>query len=294
VASTAAASLVGLADCCQPLFQLILSFALGRPQDLTGVLRLSTSVASAFEEGDANQYWSTFYERRWQAFHECLSFQHPDEDWRKAYSDTLAGTIRVLLEVFDRQKMPGFAMAAMSAEVRYDAAAGWEPGGGFVADYLSACEVTPEIIPYAEADRLRFCPPSARERLWPSDAGKSESLDGEAPPVAYPYRVLEGFEGLTVGKGVELQWKMQLGSPFGWWFGKLESLQKDEDGKLATAEITFSQFPAHVHWHRLQVRFGDSDLRFCAFGGYSGGIRAVSDEEEKRWMQFFPKQPVFV
>ena len=33
----------------------------------------------------------------------------------------------------------------------------------------------------------------------------------------YPYRVLEGLEGLEVGRNVELQWKMQEGSPFGWW-----------------------------------------------------------------------------
>lgn len=56
---------------------------------------------------------------------------------------------------------------------------------------------------------------------------------------SYPYRVLEGFSELRIGQGVELQWKMQFGSPFGWWFGHLEELHIDPDRKTALATVTF-------------------------------------------------------
>ena len=48
-------------------------------------------------------------------------------------------------------------------------------------------------------------------------------------PWALP-EVLEGIPELKVGQGVELQWKMQQGSPFGWWFGTVESLERDAGG----------------------------------------------------------------
>ena len=36
---------------------------------------------------------------------------------------------------------------------------------------------------------------------------------------------------MKAGQGVELQWKMQQGSPFGWWFGIVESLERDKAGR---------------------------------------------------------------
>mmetsp|Transcript_24196 Transcript_24196/g.38672 ORF Transcript_24196/g.38672 Transcript_24196/m.38672 type:complete len:410 (+) Transcript_24196:56-1285(+) len=111
----------------------------------------------------------------------------------------------------------------------------------------------------------------------------------EVDRTGYPYKVLEGFEGLVVGQHVELQWKMQKLSPFGWWFGKLESLHLEENGKTATAVLTFAHFPEHSGWHRLSVRFGDRKVRPCNFGGFSGGLRAVSNAEKDRWMRFLPQ-----
>jgi hypothetical protein len=100
---------------------------------------------------------------------------------------------------------------------------------------------------------------------------------------------LEGFEGLEIGRGVELQWKMQELSPFGWWFGQLESLQREPNAKTAIATITFAHFPENSRWYRLRLRFGDSKVRACSFGGFSGGIRPVSNAEKEQWMIFFPK-----
>jgi hypothetical protein len=111
----------------------------------------------------------------------------------------------------------------------------------------------------------------------------------EVDRTGYPYKVLHGFEGLVVGQNVELQWKMQELSPFGWWFGQLESLQRGPNSKTAIATITFAHFPEHSSWHRLRVRFGDAKVRSCSFGGFSGGIRPVSTAEKDRWMKFLPQ-----
>jgi hypothetical protein len=106
---------------------------------------------------------------------------------------------------------------------------------------------------------------------------------------AYPYKVLEGFETLEVGEHVELQWKMQEMSPFGWWFGQLESIQSEPNAKTAIATITFPHFPEYSSWYRLKVCFGDSRIRPCSFGGFTGGIRAVSQAERAHWMRFVPQ-----
>jgi len=46
-------------------------------------------------------------------------------------------------------------------------------------------------------------------------------------------QVLEGVPDLKIGQGLELQWKMQQGSPFGWWFGTVESVERDAGGARA-------------------------------------------------------------
>mmetsp|Transcript_120277 Transcript_120277/g.208781 ORF Transcript_120277/g.208781 Transcript_120277/m.208781 type:complete len:434 (-) Transcript_120277:68-1369(-) len=99
----------------------------------------------------------------------------------------------------------------------------------------------------------------------------------------YPYKVLEGIQDLQVGRPVELQWKLNEQSPFGWWYGNLESLRRDDDGRRATATLTFRHFPRCSRWYRLEVVFGDAEIRPCAFGGKTGGIRAVNEEDFKQW-----------
>jgi len=204
--------------------------------------------------------------------------------------------LECVLDVFDRQKKVGFAMAAMPAHIHYDAKV-----DSYEARYVSANSAStgmPEVIPLVEEHRLRFCPVSARSQLMP--AGPFSKRDGDAKlkrvkrtkDESYPYKVLEGVQGLAVGKGVELQWRMQRGSPFGWWYGQLESLKIDADGARAMAVIIFTHFPEDSSWYRLQVRFGGPEMVDCPFGGYTGGVRPVSDKEQKHWMRFFPQKPV--
>jgi hypothetical protein len=260
---------------------------------------ISNSWARALSHPQMNLCWREFFELKWAAFYDALIYQ-AIEDWRSAYLETATGRLEVTLEIFDREKKIGFAMSAMPARVQYKAS-----NDTFIARYISASPVRPEPIPCVESHRLRFCPASVRSDLRPGlveeahDDMHGGPLSPKSPKKAsssrheaYPYTVLEGTEGLVVGRGVELQWKMQENSPFGWWYGDLEALHYERDGKLATATLTFRHFPRTSPWYRLDVKFGDHEKRDCMFGGKTGGMRPVSDEEHLRWMKHFPTSPI--
>jgi len=312
-------SLTMLAECHQPLLVEIASYASDSAMDLANLTHLTSRLLSRQVAFAGNSLWGSVFAARWPALHESLDFRAA-QDWKENYRCTLSGKREYLLEVFDRERKLGFAMAAMAAKITYD-----NDMNCFVARYLSASEVLPESIPALEGHRLRFCPPSARAQLQPGTSDSHPASRWRASPAAlpfgharsgsnsllaavpisfqaagpeqgrsscYPYRVLEGHCDLVVGQGVELQWKMQFGSPFGWWYGHLEQLHRDPDGKLASATITFRHFPSTSRWYRLEVRFGDSDMRPCSFGGFTGGVRAATPGEHERWMRFLPRRPV--
>jgi hypothetical protein len=199
-------------------------------------------------------------------------------DWLSVYYHTLIGSCEFLVEVFNREKKMGFAMSCMSAKVSWD-----RSSNAYIAHYQSASQVLPEFIPFGESDRLRFCPASARSKLYPE-------LQPPEAPENYPYRILHGLGNLQVGGGCELQWKMQMGSPFGWWYGKVESIERISNA--ATVTMIFEHFPPTSRWYRLRVTVGDGVMRRCAIGGHHGGIRAVSKVEAQRWMMFRPKEAV--
>lgn len=283
------------AACYKPLVGEVIAYLVDSPLDLfTFVLAASKSFADLFED-DLNESWHELYRRRWPAFEECLAYAG-QYNWAHRFGETQAGYREFILEVFDREKRQGFAMAAMSAQVRYD-----EESSCYIAKYLSAGVVRPEHIPVTDSHRFRFCPPSARDKfrlkgnmespeaVFESASKAKEMVDDH---LRYPYRVLDGVGDLRVGEGVELQWKMQRGSPFGWWYGKLEAFERDQDGPLATATIIFLHFRPGSRWYRLTITFGDSQVRPCAFGGYTGGVRATTQEEAQHWQRFFPRETI--
>ncbi|CAE7547891.1 unnamed protein product [Symbiodinium natans] len=71
---------------------------------------------------------------------------------------------------------------------------------------------------------------------------------------------------------------------------QLERNYGEEDAAAVT--ITFRHFPANSRWYRLRVVVGDGVVRRCAIGGYHGGIRAVTPEEDKQWKLFFPSETI--
>jgi len=313
--------LMTIVECCSPLLEVIGGFLAETPLDVVRLFYMTSRCVAQQASFAMNTMWHDMYACRWRAFFEALRFQQR-EDWLDVYKDTLSGGVEFMLEVFDRQKKEGFAMSAMPARVHFD-----RDENSYVAWYISASEVPPEVIHASETHRLRFCPASVQEPLWrtvtnalpavselplerllktfkeracccrrrsPSpDLPRSRSSSQESTD-AYPYSVLEGIDGLKVGGAVELQWKMQEQSPFGWWYGQLEELQRDADGKLATATVIFPHFHSTSQWYRLAVRFGDQEVRDCMLGGKSGGLRPVPDGEKSQWMKHFPVIPIQV
>jgi len=281
-------NLMVLVECHQPLLLEIAGYLSDSVADLANFTCLASQLLSQQISFGGASLWESAFSARWPAFHECLAFQPARaqaQEWKDSYRETVSGKREYVLEVFDREKKLGFAMAAMVAEVTYD-----KDEDGFVASYLSASEVLPETIPADEGHRLRFCPASCRAQLRPQVSVEPDPTH-QGRPWCYMYRVLRGHQELSVGQGVELQWKMQLGSPFGWWYGHLEQLRRDPSGKLATATITFPHFLSTSRWYRLEVRFGDAEMRPCSFGGYTGGLRVASAAEREHWMRYFPKEP---
>lgn len=312
-ASTLTPNLLAMTECLQHLLGDVVGYLAHSPSDM---LRFCTQVCPAISlngEPAAATAWREMFERSWPACAECLKY-HNAQNYRSLYEEMVTGRMEFCLEVFDREKKRGFLMSAMPAVVHWEANRGAQ--GCYIAKYVSASKVPPEPIPFAEAHRLRFCPSSARGPLRPptfsptgspsvpaaippsppgtaaSEVFRNVCPDGRQP--LYPHRVLSGFENLVVGKPVELQWKMQFGSPFGWWYGHLDRLSRHRDGVTAIASISFAHFPTNSRWHRLEVRFGDDLVRSCAFGGYTGGLRQVADAEHDRWMRFFPKHEIAV
>mmetsp|Transcript_88030 Transcript_88030/g.174696 ORF Transcript_88030/g.174696 Transcript_88030/m.174696 type:complete len:369 (-) Transcript_88030:127-1233(-) len=268
--------------CVPSILFLIIDFVADMSLDAAQLSFLTANSIHAETFIMANCIWSTLYERRWPAFHDAISYSSQEEvmDWCAQYQETLVGKTTITLEVYHRERRQEFAMSVMPANVRFEAAS-----NAYVAEYISASKTHPEAIPAKDAHRLRFCPPCTRECLEPLVAARPQVQDKET--ASYPYRVLQGTEGLIPGQSVELQWKMQQGSPFGWWYATLEAITHETSGMQATATITFGHFPEHSRWHRLKVCFGDAEIRPCHFGGFTGGIRACSVADTKHWSQHF-------
>jgi len=205
-------------------------------------------------------------------------------DWRSLYRDTLDGQCECNLEVLEREKEEGSFSLTRVARVNYDMTC-----DSYVARYISDSKDAlpmPERIPHAEGARLRGSPHPSKAELGVA----TDKAEFRVSP-DHPHAVVEGTAGFSVGQRVELQWTLEAGSPFGWWFGVLEDLRHHEDGRCAIATITFQHFPTNSRWYRLSFVFGDTEVRPCAFGGFTGGIRAASEADEVRWRTFFRGSP---
>jgi len=283
VAMPSQPSFTDVVECVPPILFLIFDFIADVSLDAAHLSFLTANSILAETCIMANCIWNTLYERRWPAFHDTLSYNNQAEvtDWCAQYQETFVGKTKITLEVYHRERRQEFAMSAMPANVRFEAAM-----NAYIAEYISASKTRPEAIPAKDAYRLRFCPPCTRDCLKPPLAAQPQVQGNET--ASYPHRVLQGTEELIPRQSVELQWKMQQGSPFGWWYATLEAITHETSAMQATATITFGHFPKHSRWHRLEVRFGDCEIRPCHFGSFTGGIRACSVAETQHWSQHFP------
>jgi len=276
---------VGMIMECMPfLLSNIGVYLADDARDVAHFIKLdrSTSALNADDE-----FWQDICCLKWPAFYECLCFKGANK-WQSLCKEAWAGRLECTLEVYNKKFCEGTPMVAIPARIRYDARC-----KAYIAHKMIAKRAPPERIPEAEQHRMRFCPFSVRQRLEPntmqlcpmSETGMGATADSKA----YPYRVLEGICGLKVGEEVELQWKVQQEAPFVWRHAHLEALQKGHDGEH-TAILVFKEFDKDALQYRSEVQFGDSKMRPCTIGGFSGGLRPVSKDEAERWSLFFPQE----
>lgn len=275
-------SLTEIAACHQPILFLVTEFVAGSVQDAARWCSTVSFSLAAQMDFIVNAVFSKLYAKRWPAFHQAMHYIGKN-DWPALYREMLGGRTKCILEVVHREKKPGFSMSAMPAWVHYRARE-----DAYEAHYISASAVLPELIPVSEDSRLRFAATAVREQLLPQRHTGLRVGGFDEVDATYPFRVFQGMQGLVPGTGVEIQWKMQEASPFGWWYGELEDLRLFPDGTTATATVTFRQFPANSRWYRMKLRFGDSAIRDCMFGGYTGGIRPTTQAEKNTWLGFLP------
>jgi len=271
----------------QPVLLLIAEFLASSPRDVSRFCN-QTSTGMVMSIGlTYDTMWSELFLERWPAFHACLlTGGRIMQEWRKLYERMLKGNLICVLEVFDREKKLGFAMSAMPAKVWYTV-----DRDCYIAKYISGMDVQEELIPHREGYRLRSCPSSVVDQLCASKVlATCSSPNDELSHTKYPYSVLSGTEDLAVDQGVELQWKMQPRSPFGWWHGHLESLHHCEYSSCSIATIVFAHFEPSSRYHRMQVRLGNGKMHEGSIGGFTGGMRPTSAEEELQWMLFFPRE----
>jgi len=306
-----------LSECVTPLFFELVEYLAASPRDCVPLCSMVSHSFAVLGSPISNALWSMMYMQRWAAFHECMHF-YGTVSWKPLYQDTMLGKVTCPLEIYHREKRFGYAMSCMPARVHYE-----QKQDAYLVKYVSASDVPLETIPVIEECRLRFLPSSARCLLQPeSDVSQPPT---QAPPKpacsvaaaklataahslrrhflatpaltsaasaaksCYNYSSITGIdEGLRIGAGLELQWKMQPDSPFGWWYGELEDLERQPGASVAKATIVFKQFPPHSRWYRMQVVFGDGEIRDSNFGGKTGGIRSTSLDVQQQWYSFLP------
>lgn len=278
-------AVISLASLAQGLLSSDVASFFDSPCDLVNLAAVSRSVNEELALA-THPKWEEMFARRWHVFHESMTHMGAT-DWRRIYKLTVEGQCACLLEVLHRQKHKAFALCAQPAWVRWDAKVAC-----YMAKYVSAQPTEPERILVEEAWRLRFCPVEVRGELRPGKMPTQAEQTGDSTRILpYPYRVLTSVDdNLRVGSGVEVQFKMQKDSPFGWWYGRLDSLHESEETgqRLFSATIAFDQFPEDSCWSQMNVEFGDGRLRSNDLGGFVGGIRPCTEQEQKTWESLFP------
>lgn len=257
-----------------PVWDNVIAFC-GTPSDIYGAFMMCRFEDICGEWFQNHPQWEVIFRSRWPAMHSAHKHAH-ERAWKRTFTETSTGMRSCLLEVLDRELKPGFAMSAHPA-ICY-----WDQGrNSYAAKYLSVSDVPEEYIPLKEGlRRLRFCPATAR-------AGMTCPYSGGIDP----FRVLPmgelTFDELQTtfpqGQGIELQWKMRAGGPFGWWYAEVEGVEARGNGFHAM--LLFRHFPASSPWYRLLVPLCLTNPEPCAIGGFCGGLRRCTAEEQATWQK---------
>jgi hypothetical protein len=255
-----------------PVWDNVIAFC-GAPGDIFGAFMMCRFEDVCGEWFRNHPQWEVIFHSRWPAMH-CALKHAQEKAWMRAFSETGMGMRSCLLEVRDRELKPGFAMSAHPA-ICY-----WDQGRkSYVAKYLSVSDVPEEYIPAEEARRrIRFCPPAARAAMT---CPYSASIDPFRVLPLSPLTLEELRAAFPQGQGIELQWKMRAEGPFGWWYAEVESVEAR--GSSFHATLLFRHFPAFSPWYRLLVPLCITSPEPCAIGGFCGGLRRCTAEEQLIW-----------
>merc|ERR1719161_1817917 len=125
---------------------------------------------------------------------------------------------------------------------------------------------------------MRFCPPSAHTGIRCPYTGGIDPF--RVLPLG-PMTIEELQAMFQQGQGIELQWKMRSGGPFGWWYAEVEAVEARGERFFAT--LLFRHFAESSPWHRLVVPICVNHPEPCAIGGFCGGIRKCTSDEQTKW-----------
>uniref|UniRef100_A0A7S0WZF3 F-box domain-containing protein n=1 Tax=Chlamydomonas leiostraca TaxID=1034604 RepID=A0A7S0WZF3_9CHLO len=197
--------------------------------------------------------------RRWRALVRSLS--HSPASWQALHRELRSGRT-FQAQVRNREvdnSAEDFTHSCYDATVRYQ---GVCPSTGqplFTARYLPMGKERVEE-PNITLGRLRPVP------------------EGTHPHRVHPWRVADVREG----EEVEVQWRGDMGHPFGWWFGVVRRVLR------ASVVIEFPQYPAHSPWRSVLVPVStskDGAVNVDQRWGYLGGLRQLSEAEKAEWGQ---------
>jgi hypothetical protein len=165
--------------------------------------------------------------------------------------------------VHERQLKRGFAMSCMPAWISWD-----KTHKAFRVVYLSGLTMTPtEYIGGDSFDRLA-------------------KMRGD-PYAAFPSNAPEEFEQ---GDACAVQWKMLRNGPFGWWYGTIHNVFK-QNGTWH-ADVRFTHIVSDSRWHALIIPIGNVAPNEAQSGGFTGGIIKVPPAEVEVWNKFWPSRPM--
>lgn len=255
---------------------ILLVFSMLSPRDLCAV---SCCCRDLREPADSDIQWKDLFTERFPALVDILGFAQPDwwcgARWKLRYASLLCGA-QFTAQVYNREEdnvQEDFLLSCYDATLQlarpaHVASPGCEPT--FIASYPAMGKMPAVLEQGIVQQRLRALPP---------------------PSISKKKVFRHSLEGLQEGDAVEVQWKGRRNHPFGWWFGRVHSLQ---DGSVT---LEFMQYPRSSVWRRVKVPLngavGEVLVNGNAMFGYAGGLRRLTEEEAVEWKRHCPPHRVW-
>jgi len=213
---------------------------------------------------DSNPAWSSLYKRRFPVFYEMLHSEGI-EDWKQCLRDTLTGKKLVDVQVYHRNRSSGFDMSCFTGR----------------CSLLSTTNKKGEVDPSNDTYKAFFPGVNARketEETCSGDQIRALPKRVRGMPVRDVYQP-EHPENCKVGDCVELQWKKPRHGAFGWWFGIVDSIDKETGDVL----LAFTHFQKTSSWYHINIPGGlgvRKEISDAGPGGYIGHFRPMTEETE--------------